>query len=588
MRFILYLLILIAPLGANAHNGYCYDVRFKGVEDEEMLHLLESTSQCVALQDSPPLTSAGLMRRAQDDIPRLIKALQSIACYEAKVDYFIAQGPPAHLLFTVTLGETFPLSSVKILPSEPEGCCFPFANILPADIGLSIGYPAYPADIVEAEDKLLFRLEKNGYPLAKIEKREVLADLKTKEVTVIYHVYSGPLCTFGITEIEGSETVCTEFFQKKLRWGDGEIYNPKAVAKTLNALEASGLFSSIVLTHDEKAQPDGSLPMHICVKEAKHRSVAFGVGYATDLGPGCSAEWEHRNFRGMGEKISMTANLWWIKQEGYIRYLKPDFLIPQQDLIYQIEADHEITKGFTESSVSFSGMIERQWNDYLRTSYGMSYTLLRNSNSNNNGEFNLLKIPMQLLWNRSNGILDPTKGFTLHFKTTPTLQTLKSPFAYCTHLLTLTGYQPLDEERRFVIAGKAVFGSIWGANKRSIPPSERLYAGSDSLLRGYRYLTVSPLGHDHKPIGGRSMMIYSIEARMRVWENFGFVAFYDFGNVYPDTFPELNYKVLQSTGLGIRYHTPVGPLRIDLAFPLNRRPHLDNAFQLYFSIGQAF
>lgn len=84
------------------------------------------------------------------------------------------------------------------------------------------------------------------------------------------------------------------------------------------------------------------------------------------------------------------------------------------------------------------------------------------------------------------------------------------------------------------------------------------------------------------------MMIYSVEARMRVWENLGLVAFYDFGNVYPESYPQFNYKILQSTGLGLRYHTPVGPLRIDLAFPLNRRAHVDNAFQLYFSIGQAF
>ena len=100
-------------------------------------------------------------------------------------------------------------------------------------------------------------------------------------------------------------------------------------------------------------------------------------------------------------------------------------------------------------------------------------------------------------------------------------------------------------------------------------------------------MTVSPL-EKNKPIGGRSLMVYSLEARMRVWESLGLVAFYDFGNVYSNPVPQFDHKQLQSAGLGLRYHTPVGPLRLDIAFPFNPRRHLDNSFQLYFSIGQSF
>lgn len=195
---------------------------------------------------------------------------------------------------------------------------------------------------------------------------------------------------------------------------------------------------------------------------------------------------------------------------------------------------------------------------------------------------------MQLMWTKTNSLLDPTSGNMVHFKTIPTLQTLGSFFSYTTHLLTTAAYQPLDAKHRFVLAGKASFGSIWGASKHAIPPSERLYAGSDTLLRGYRYLTVSPIGFDHKPIGGRSMMVYSLELRMRVYDPFGVVAFYDIGNVYGQSVPQFDHKQLQSAGIGLRYYTPVGPLRLDIAFPFNPRAHLDNSFQIYFSIGQAF
>ena len=100
-------------------------------------------------------------------------------------------------------------------------------------------------------------------------------------------------------------------------------------------------------------------------------------------------------------------------------------------------------------------------------------------------------------------------------------------------------------------------------------------------------MTVSPL-HHHEPTGGRSMMIYSLEARLRATETFGWVLFYDFGNVYANYLPRFDKKILQSIGIGIRYNTPVGPLRLDFAVPLYRRRHIDESFQIYLSIGQAF
>jgi len=580
----------ISCLLSAEQEGYSYQVQFQCQDDQEIENFLKSASQLCALQDSPPPTAAALRRRAEEDVPNMLKALQSKAYYNAKVHFSINYTlDPALVLLCVETGPIYPFSSFKIIPENGSPpCAFDFKTIDSKDLGICIGRPALPSIIVDAEDILLDLLEKRGYPLAKLCKREVIADQSTHSISVIFHVDSGPLASFGKTDIIGDEDVLPEFFRRKIAWQEGERYNPERIVKTVNALEASGLFSSINITHDSEVQSDGSLPMHISIQEAKRRSIGLGVGYATDLGPGLNAEWEHRNIRGMGEKVSIVANLWQIKQEGFIRYLMPDFGHSGQDLIWLADVNREKTKGFTESSASFSGTIERQLTERLRVSYGAMFTLLHNSRSNNNREFNLFKLPLQLMWNKSNSLLDPTTGFTLHLRTTPSIQTLPPRFSYLTHQCTVTAYQPLDKKQRFVLAAKATWGSIWGSTKHSIPPSERFYAGSDTLLRGYRYLSVSPLGHDHKPIGGRSLMVYSLEARMRNNGPFGLVAFYDIGNVYSESFPQFGHKQLQSVGLGLRYHTPVGPLRIDLAFPLNRRHHLDSFFQLYFSIGQAF
>ncbi len=585
------LLIACSCLYATPSISFQYHVEFYGSHDTNLLALLNSASKLVALENSPPTTAAALNRRLEEDIPNLLKALQSMAYYHAKVDTVVdATQSPILIKLTVETGPIYPFAAFKIqtLNEATADCVFPLQSIRPQDLGIIIGAPALPEKIIEAEERLTTLLAKEGYPLAKLIHRDVLADQTEKSISVVFQIDIGPQATFGTTYITGDKEILPAFFSRKIAWREGQKYNPSALVRTANALEASGLFSSINISHDETIQLDGSLPMQIAVKEAKHRSVAFGVGYATDLGFGVNGEWEHRNMRGMGEKLRCVANIWQIKQEGYVRYIMPDFCSSRQDLIWQAELEHEVTKGFRESAINLSGTIERQLDDQTRISYGGMFTILRNSHSNNNRDFNIFSVPFQLLWYRTNSLLDPTEGIGIHFKTTPALQTLDHPFAYVTHLLTTSAYYPLDACKRFVLAAKGTIGSIWGASDQRIPPSERLYAGSDTLLRGYRYLTVSPLGPHHKPIGGRSMMVFSLEARMRIVDPFGLVAFYDVGNVYKPSIPQFVHQQLQSVGLGLRYHTPVGPLRLDIALPLNRRPHLDPSFQVYFSIGQAF
>lgn len=586
VHLILCVLLTFLFLPLYAEVQYNYRVEFTGV-DESTQTLLTEESQLVALVDNPPLTAAALQYRIHDDIEGLLKVLQSAAYYNPTIKASVAdEACPMLITLAVVPGPIYQFSDFKV--TAENGCCQAFCNITLEDIGITLGTPAYPAAIIEAEEDLFSILEKHGYPLSKLVKREVSADVAQNTVSVNLIINPGPQAFFGETDICGNETLLPVFFCRKIAWREGALYNPVLVQRTLNSLELSGLFSSITVSHGDEVDEEGRLPMHIAIKEAKQRSIGFGLGYATTLGFGVNAEWEHRNISGTGDKLSLVANLWQIKQEGFIRYVQPDFLCPRQDLIWAAEIEHEDVKAFREVSFSLSSTIERQLNDRLRISYGAMFTRLRNTHSDNNGTFSLVKLPLQLFWNGANRLMDPTRGVIFHLKTTPTLQTQAPCFAYTTHFLSASAYQPLDADQRFVLAGKATLGSIWGASKHSIPPSERFYAGSDTLLRGYHYLTVSPLNEFNKPIGGRSLMVYSLEARLRVWDPFGVVFFYDVGNVYSQSVPQFNHKQLQSAGIGFRYHTPVGPIRLDLAFPFNPRKHLDGPLQLYFSIGQSF
>lgn len=566
-----------------------YKVDFSGINDPDALTLLKSISKTVEMEETPPSTNAGLKRRAEADIPILIQALHSLAYYNAKVEVEIDfETQPSIVAFKIETGPIYPLSSFEIVPADPlNPGTFPYNEIDLEDLGITLGQPAFPKNILEAEELLILRMEKLGYPLAKVENREVIADQATHTIHVILHVSSESLCYFGGVTFKGHERVSPQFFEKKIAWSQGDVYDPYKVERTQNALETSGLFSSISITHGPNVTDEGLVPIEIEVLESKHRSIGAGVGYSTDNGFGVLGEWEHRNISGRGEKISIKTLIAQRLQEGTVAYVIPDFCRPKQDLIWLTEFQRQTTKGYHASSYSFSGIIERQVSDHTRFSYAGMFKRLRETRSDNNGSFNLIKAPFQLRWTNTNNILDPTQGRSFNIKIVPSLQIHKPQFAYCINTITGSIYIPLRSDERLIFAAKATLGSIFGEKRHTIPPSERFYAGNENLLRGYHYMTVSPLNH-HEPIGGRSMMIYSLEARLRATETFGWVLFYDFGNVYENYLPQFDKKILQSAGFGLRYNTPVGPIRLDFAVPLYRRRHIDESFQFYLSIGQAF
>jgi translocation and assembly module TamA len=568
---------------------WSYEVVFEGLQDSEQLQLVQSASQLEKLKDSPPATLLGLKRRAEGDMVNIIQALQSQAYYDAKANFFI-ESNRSRVIVKIETGPVYPFAAFNIRYLQNEEEIAENALQCPIslkDLNVEIGAPALPETILSAEDTLLDQLNLQGYAFALIKKREVFADQKVKNVIVWLTVETGPLTYFGPISIKGLERVKEKFFYKKLRWCQGDLYNPKKLEKTQEALELSGLFRSVNITHAEEPVDGNLLPLEISVLEAKQRSIGFGLNYTTSLGPGITGEWEDRNILGAGEKLSIRSDIWQKLQEGNITYLIPDFGHQDQNLIWSVDYLRERTKSFTENTLSLSGTIERKLSEHLRVSYGGMYKRLRSQRSDFNGTFDLLKVPLGLRWSNTDSILEPTKGATLQLRSIPSLQIFEPYFAYCINTLTGTMYQALTRNKRHVFAVKLMVGSILGASKHEIPPPERFYAGSESTLRGYRYLTVSPLGRHDKPLGGRSMFIYSLELRNRIGKDFGLVFFYDIGNVYADFVPDFKKGMRQSAGLGLRYYTPIGPIRLDAAFPLNKR-HIDNSFEVYFSIGQAF
>lgn len=573
-------------LSIEAAGDLSYRVKLQGVEDIQLETALKTASQLENLSEHSAVSLGVLKRRAEADVINFVKVLHSLAYYNASVRYTIDKTVTPYLIrFEIDPGPVYPLAGFRLVPIP--GMSFSLQEISLEDIGVTLGSAAYPEKIIEAEEILLQRMAQMGYPEASIKKREVRADQKNKEIFVILEVDSGPKAFFGITKISGNKAVRDDFFYKKIFWGAGEPFNVCDVDKTQKALESTGLFSSIVIAHGELDRETGSLPIEIQVIESKHRSIGGGISFTTQRGVGGLAEWDHRNIRGLGERINIRTSVWKDTQDARFSYVLPEFCRSNEDLQLLAEIENENIEAYSETSFSISGILDRKIKERLRLSYGLMYKSILIRRSDNNGHFHLLKMPLQLRWSTANSLLDPTSGYSFNIKSEPTLQLKGQVFSYCPTTITATWYQPLTEDHRFVFAAKVVAGSIVGSSRHTVPPSERFYAGSENTLRGYSYLTVSPL-KDHKPIGGRSISVLSLEARMRLSETVGLVGFYEIGNVYKNSIPDFSRKQLQSVGLGLRYHTPIGPIRFDLALPLNRRKHVDGPFQAYISIGQSF
>lgn len=582
------LLMTLIPLVAFA-KGISYNIEFEGLSDGYALKEVKLASHLTSLKKRPPASINALRYRADSDIPALIKILQAHGYYEGEVNIQIHEiYDEINVLVMINPGPRYRLEEFNIhlycqSPDTKNECC----HVSLDDVGVHLGKPALTKGILEAELKVLQRLSECGYPLAKIDSRDVIVDGETKSVRVSLNVKTGQKTEFGPTIITGSTRVKPRFIQQKLEWKEGQVYDSRLVEKTQNDLIDTGLFNSVLISHEETLSANDEIPLKVIVSETKHKSVNIGASYQTVFGPGVTFGWANNNIGGMGRTLSFQGNITRISQTGVATYLHPDFNRIDQDMIAQGEAAHEDIFAYSMRSYSLMDRFERRMGRRLRGSLGFKGSRLFVTESVQNGNYWLLEMPLYLRWSTANSLLNPTRGVTLEYTVTPALNVAESKDLYLTQQFTAGLYNALDTKEKIVLANKVTLGLIISNGLGSVPLCNRFLGGTELDLRGYRYKSVSALVHG-KPIGGRSAFYYTFESRFRLTETIGLVPFFDLGAVYTTEYPTLHGKWFKSAGLGFRFFTFMGPFRIDLAFPLDRRKDIDNTYKVYVSIGQMF
>lgn len=587
---------LLHALAAPLFAAPAYEVSIEGALTEELETLLPEVSQLIALQERPVASRNGLERRIRRDLELIGKALQSKGYYGAELAWEIVEGEPPRVVIKVEPGERFTLASLAV--EVPAGT--DLHGVDPpslAQLQTTLGGPAEATAVIEAERQMVDYFANRGFPFAEAGPRRVTVDLATQEMAATLLALPGPYATFGPLSVSGLDRLEEAYLREVIDWPEGTPFNAARFEDIRREVAATGLFESVALDKGGEVAADGSLPAALSVVEAPPRTVGVGLEYSTEEGGTADgvrfdAFWEHRNIFGEAETLRFELGLSLVRQRVAALFRKPNWLDDEQVLLLNAEFRREDSDAFRELGFLAFGGIERPLTENLTLTTGIGLELLRTDDlddidGSGAQDYLIGSLPTTLTYDGRDDIFNPTEGLFAVFTATPALATLARTTPYLLTDLSASTYWAPFEDDSVVLAARGRVAAILGSGGvEAIPASKRLYAGGGGSVRGYDVDSLGPLGSDDDPIGGRSLFEASLEARFRVYEDYGFVAFLDAGQVYADPYPTFSEPQF-AAGVGLRYFTALGPVRLDVATPLNARDG-DAAVQFYVSIGQSF
>jgi len=333
---------------------------------------------------------------------------------------------------------------------------------------------------------------------------------------------------------------------------------------------------------------DGQVAIRFELKESHHRTIKAGVGYSTDESISLTADWQHRNIFGRAELLEVEGKVSKLFKILDTTLTYPTFRRPGQALVLEAQLATENLEAFDSQGMTLSASLQRKLARYLTATAGIQYKFKSVQESGGKDNFALIALPVSLGYDRRDNILDPRSGWVTSVALQPFLDSLDPDILFLKTTLGASIYRTFpDVPLAPTVAARSVVGMINGIDTDTVPASERFYAGGGGSVRGYPFQKLGPL-LDGNPRGGRSVLEFSLEARFRFTNDWGGVVFMDGGNVYDDPYPRFDKGLRWAAGVGARYYTSFAPIRLDIAFPIDRRGGVDDAFQIYISLAQAF
>jgi translocation and assembly module TamA len=584
-----------------------YEVEIAKTGDDALDKAIADSSLLNSLREEAPVGPFALVGRAREDKDRFLTVLYGLGFYKGQVGVLIDRRPvddpdlpdhldglpaepPTEVKIAIQPGPLFHLGTVTIegsLPGQAQ-----------EKLDLPPGAPAVAADVLAARERLLSALRDQGYALATVSEPIAILDLSTDTLDVIFRVDTGDLVEIGDIGFQGLERTNESFLRKRLLIRPGERYTTGAVEKARQNLASLGVFSSVVVAAGGEPDAQGRLPVEFVVTERKRRAVRLNAAYATDLGASLSAQWQDRNLFGNAEQLKLSLGFsaggtaqtdpgYW----GSAQFLKPDFLQPEQTLQIEISPLKESLNAYDRTALTGSLSISRRLSEHWTGNFGIAGDQARVTQQDITDRFALAGLRLVARYDSTTDLFNPTSGVRTTLSATPTQAFGSQGTGFL--LLQASGSTYIDagallgaQAGRTLLALRGLVGDIEGASQLELPAHRRFYAGGSATVRGYKFQSVGPAFPDGKPQGGTAVVAGTIELRQRIRDNYGAVAFIDAGQVAANDWSFAGPWGV-GAGVGARYFTAIGPIRLDVAVPVNKLPD-SGSFQVYIGIGQAF
>ena len=606
LRWLSLSLLVTASVGlfgrSHAADPQPYTVTLKPTGDAALDAALTGSSTLISLQKSAPVAGFALTERARQDSQRFVAALNSFGYYKATVATTVGEhglddpslpavidaapaDPPLPVVVSFNLGPRFKLGRVTVSTPVPPD--------IPGHLDLAPGQPAMAAEVLAAQSRLLDALRADGYPLAKVPTPVAILHPDEGLLDVDFQPDTGPRADIGPISFSGLKAMNESFVRKRLLIHQGQRYTPQVIEAARQDLTSIGVFSVVRAEPASALDPQGELPITFDLTEQKLHTVDLSVAYSTDLGVNFTTAWHDRNLFGNAEQLNLIAayqaggNA--IIRPGYqvgAQFLKPDFLTRDQQLEIGLNAIKQSLQAYDQTALLERIAINRKLSPHWTVSVGLSGEQESILQEGVTRHYNLAGIPASVRYDSTANMLDPTHGVRATLSVTPTESLGKPDATFIIAQIAGSTYLDLFDDGRSVLALRGLVGQASGVGVFGLPPDQRFYAGGSGTVRGYRFQTLGPQFRDRKPTGGTAISTGTVEWRQRILGSYGIVGFVDAGQVSTSGTPfTSNWHA--GAGVGARYYTPIGPIRLDIAVPMNKLPGGDR-FELYIGIGQAF
>jgi translocation and assembly module TamA len=442
----------------------------------------------------------------------------------------------------------------------------------------------------------------------RVTRQSPVIDHRDQTVDLTLAITPGPIATLGPVMVTGARAVDPAVIRSFIYTEPGDPYSPQAITATRRSVSRIEALGAVRVREGAALDGAGRLPLTVEVTERPPRLIGGSARYSTTDGPALRAYWAHRNLFGGAERLRLDADLFYtvLDRDGRSRrfegkdlggrlsasFLKPALGGSRFDLLADAAIGRERTEAYDADTGLVMLAIRRRFTDSFSVQGGLEgeagrITPAPGPDLTRRFDYGLVGLPLSVIYDDTDRPLDATRGIKITGSVAPYLGFGDAARIFGIGRVQASTYYALDAEARMVLAARIGFGSIVGGEIGEIPSTRLFFAGGGGSVRGFDYKSLSPRGPTGRLTGGRSLVEGSLEARMKITETIGVVPFIDVGQAYAGAFPDGSEKLRIGVGLGLRYYTGLGPIRVDVATPLGRRKG-ESPYAVYVSIGQAF